>query len=253
LIYCGDYHTHTNYSHGKGTVEANVKRAAELGLKEIAITDHGYRHTAFHVRRTDYKYMRRDALAAAQKYPAVKIYLGLETNLQGSDGLIDVNEGDLEDLEILLCGFHKMVQSPSVKEFFSFYVPNFFPTTDRTKLRNTKAYVNAIEKNPIDIITHLKYSIDVDVTEVAKAAHEFGTFIELNGKCVHMSDGEVAKILESGAGLIVNSDAHSPEKVGSFSVPQTVIDRLGIPPERIVNFNGTPDFRLKKWKENKNF
>ena len=43
MIY-GDYHTHTTYSHGKGSVEDNVKAAIAAGLREIAITDHGPRH-----------------------------------------------------------------------------------------------------------------------------------------------------------------------------------------------------------------
>ena len=35
-----DLHTHTNFSDGELTVEGNVKRAIELGLDGIAITDH---------------------------------------------------------------------------------------------------------------------------------------------------------------------------------------------------------------------
>ena len=37
-----DYHTHTVYSHGTGSVLENALIAKEKGLKEIAITDHGF-------------------------------------------------------------------------------------------------------------------------------------------------------------------------------------------------------------------
>ena len=46
MILTADYHTHTPYSHGKNTVEENVARAKEIGLKQIAITDHGFSHVA---------------------------------------------------------------------------------------------------------------------------------------------------------------------------------------------------------------
>ena len=51
MSFWGDYHTHTIYSHGKGTIEENVVRALKSGLKEIAITDHGFRHMTYNVRR----------------------------------------------------------------------------------------------------------------------------------------------------------------------------------------------------------
>ena len=39
-----DYHTHTIFSHGKGTILENALSAKEIGLKSIAITDHGFSH-----------------------------------------------------------------------------------------------------------------------------------------------------------------------------------------------------------------
>ena len=50
MLLTGDYHTHTVYSHGKGTVLENAMQAKALGLKEIAITDHGFEQLAFGIK-----------------------------------------------------------------------------------------------------------------------------------------------------------------------------------------------------------
>ena len=34
-----DYHTHTVYSHGKGSIEDNVKVAIEKGIKTLGISE----------------------------------------------------------------------------------------------------------------------------------------------------------------------------------------------------------------------
>ena len=41
----------------------------------------------------------------------------------------------------------------------------------------------------------------------------------------------------------MNSDAHSVDKVGDFSVPEQYVQRLHIPPERIANLDKIPHFR----------
>ena len=55
-----DYHTHTLYSHGKGTIIDNVLAAREKGLKAIAITDHGFNHLTFGVKKRKLKKMRQE-------------------------------------------------------------------------------------------------------------------------------------------------------------------------------------------------
>ena len=55
MILLGDYHTHTKYSrhnHGKGSVLENASVASNKGLKQIAITDHGFSHRLYGVRRS---------------------------------------------------------------------------------------------------------------------------------------------------------------------------------------------------------
>ncbi len=60
MILLGDYHTHTIYSHGWGTIEDNVKVAVKKGLKQIAITDHGFDHRMFGVNRKVIGEMREE-------------------------------------------------------------------------------------------------------------------------------------------------------------------------------------------------
>ena len=48
LLY-GDYHTHTIYSHGKGDIIDNARVASKKGLKQLAITDHGFDNKLYNV------------------------------------------------------------------------------------------------------------------------------------------------------------------------------------------------------------
>ena len=59
MVLFGDYHTHTKFSHGKGTVEENARTAREMGLKQIAITDHGLGHIAFGLRKCKLPHLAR--------------------------------------------------------------------------------------------------------------------------------------------------------------------------------------------------
>ena len=55
-----DYHTHTTFSHGKGSIEDNVKVAISKGLKALAISDHGPGHLTYGVKRSALPVMRAE-------------------------------------------------------------------------------------------------------------------------------------------------------------------------------------------------
>ena len=78
--------------------------------------------------------------------------------------------------------------------------------------------------------------------QVAQAAKDYGVCLELNGKRVSMTDEEVMTIVDVGAPIIVNSDAHSKDRVGDVSVPMSVVERLGIDKNIIVNWEKLPRF-----------
>ncbi|MDR0425799.1 MAG: PHP domain-containing protein [Clostridiales bacterium] len=253
MAFWGDYHTHTVYSHGKGTIEENVIRAVRLGFKEIAITDHGFKHFTYNVRRMDWPVMQKEVALIRQKYPMIRIYLGLETNLTSVTGTADIVDEDVKALDLIICGYHKFVRPDRLYDVCTFFLPNLFAkSTDKQKpkriRKNTDAYIHLLERYDIDIISHPNYGIQSDVFEVARACKHYGTFMELNGKKVSMTDRELERLTAEGTSFIVDSDAHSVERIGDFSVPLKVVDRLGIPYDRLVNWEKIPDFRSQKKK-----
>ena len=55
-----DFHMHTFRSDGKSTIEENVVKAIESGLKIIAITDHGPEHIFFGIKEKQILDLRKE-------------------------------------------------------------------------------------------------------------------------------------------------------------------------------------------------
>jgi len=251
-----DYHTHTKYSrhnHGKSSVEENVRVAYERGLNQIAITDHGFNQKTFGVRRKDIPQVKKDIEDAKEMYP-IDVLLGVEANLISSNGDIDIVEEDYENLDIVLCGFHRLVKSTSKKEQLRFVFKNilcelFHHTSKKQRIKNTNAYINAMRNYNIDILTHLNHGCKVDVEKVARVAKETNTLIELNGKRLGMTDAEILKCYEIGCKFVVNSDAHHCSRVGNCHLGLEALLRLRIPDSAVVNYNSLPTFKKEKLKK----
>ena len=65
-----------------------------------------------------------------------------------------------------------------------------------------------------------------------------------------MGNEEINKMLDTGVQFILNSDAHTPDRVGEISLVERLLERVNIPEDRIVNINGKlPNFRFKAFKE----
>ncbi len=254
MAFFGDYHTHTVHSHGKGSITQNVERAREIGLKEVAITDHGFRHMVYNVPRREWAQMRAETDKLNELYPDIKVYLGLETNLSSRFGTADLRERDKELLDITVCGYHKLVVPHKVSDIFRFFLPNLIKGEDgkytkKQIVRNTDAYLKLLENYEIDIVSHINYGIKADAVEVARACKHFGTYVELNGKRISMTDEELSIMASEGVEFVCNSDAHSVDRVGDMSLPLETVKRVGIDLSQIANWERLPSFRSRKNKE----
>ena len=238
-MFIGDYHTHTKYSDGRGSVLENALAAKALGLREIAVTDHGFHLLG----KGGEKYRRlREECAEATARTGVKVIAGVEGDVRSLEGDLDLAESEMTDIDYLIAGFHKFAPPKSLSDFTKMYLVTYFngliPTSERAKERNTQALIRAIERHPIRVLTHLGHSLKVDVAAVAAACAEKGVLVEINAKHLRDFKGEWSALAESGARFIVNSDAHRPSEVGALQAAFDTAVREGITPDRIVNYSG---------------
>ena len=254
MILTADYHTHTPYSHGKNTVLENATAAKAKGLKEIAITDHGFNHLLFGLKRKVLTDLRAE-IVEAEKLTGVKVLMGMESNLTSLDGDTDMKKSDLEYFDIYLCGIHEVLRYKSFTDMRRIFIKNYMAyklgkrPSERVIADTTRAYINAIKNNPIDILTHINYKCYCNLEEVAKCCAEYGTYIEINTKKRHVSAEELNKMAATGVRFVIDSDAHSQDRVGDTKIAEEILSEAEVPLEQIDNIDcRLPKFRFAAYK-----
>lgn len=251
-----DFHTHTTYSHGTGSILDNALEAKKHGLKGFAITDHGFSHLMYAMKRRNLAKMYKEC-KEAQEITGIEVKLGIESNIIGENGVCDVEPRDYEYIEVFLAGMHKAVWYPTNKDFQRVLIENL--VTELTNIKpsrqlveyNTKIYLNAIKSNPIDILTHPNYGVFADALEIAKCCEDYGTYFEINTKKVHLSPEEWQNIIDkTNVKFVVDSDAHSPDRVGDLKLFKTQDEVIKFPRDRIFNFGDKiPSLRFTEFKK----
>lgn len=240
-----DLHTHTIFSHGKGTIEENVQSAIKKGLKQIAITDHGLRHIAYGLNMNKLKQMRAEIDMLKLKYPQIEILLGVEANIISHNGDIDVSDEAKKYLDIVIVGFHQAGMPKNLSAFFKFFLPNCLKIKTKKQIqRNTTAYIKMLEKySYITAVTHLHYSCAVDAVRVANECLKHNVYVELNGKRTLFSESEISQMVQNNVKFIINSDAHTSENVGNITHPFNVALINRIPKQLIENIDNMPQIK----------
>lgn len=212
-----DYHTHTVYSHGKGTIEDNVKEAISKGIKTIGISDHSYKHMTYGVKIKDIYKMREDVDKLNLKYSNIDILLGMECNILDENGNIDINDEVSKLLDYVMAGYHFGSSPTSLKSMLN-HCNNYVLKNEKSKEYNTKAIINAMKNNDIFIITHPGDKGDVYIEEIAKVAKDTDTRLEINSSHSYLNASQLKQIKHIGNKFIIGSDAHRPENVGNFEL-----------------------------------
>jgi putative hydrolase len=236
-----DYHTHTTYSDGKGSIEDNVRAAVACGLKVLAISDHGPQHLTYGIRRSKYAEMRGIIDEMNAKYPMIKTLLSLEANVMDLDGRLDVDDSMLRMADLLLAGYHfgslsQEVAKSSVMHRLNFEGRFSKRALEKAREANTKAMISAMRRYDIKFLTHPGAKGVIDLLPVARVAIETGTALEINAnRHGFLTYEDLVLLRDTEVMFAINSDAHKPELIGRFEPAIERALRAEIPCSRIIN------------------
>ena len=219
-----DYHTHTVFSHGKGTPEENVLSAISKGLRRVAISEHAPAHIFYGVRGQQLIRLRREIDRLNAKYGnTIEVLMGLECNLTGN-GLCDVPK-DSSMFDLLILGYHKGVfpsNGFSLKAFLQLMGIGHDPTG------NAEALARAVERYKITFVSHPGLYIPMDIDILAKMSAALKVPLEINGARVTLTKAQLVRAMALGASFIINSDAHTAENVGNVKMAIAAAQQAGV-------------------------
>lgn len=216
-----ELHTHTNLSHhAHHTLDEMFKRASVLGLKAMAITNHGP------ALPDGVNIMHFATLWQLPEYiEGVYFIKGAEANIVDHDGKIDLTPRVLDRLQFVIASMHEsVIKDGGVK-------------------KNTNAYLKALENPKVHCLGHCgNPNYPMDHEAVVKKCAELGKIIEINAHSDVARTGsgdncrDIARLCaKHGVRIILTTDAHSIYTLGEADAAIDLVQSAGYPEELIIN------------------
>ncbi len=215
-----DLHTHTLFSdHAYNTVTEMINQAGKIGLKAIAITDHG---PAMPDSGHEWHFFNSQI---AKKVDDVLVMFGAEVNVMDISGTLDIPERLLKNLDWNIASVHRDI------------IPKL-SYEDTTEL-----WMN-IAKNPyIDMIGHCEQVEHFfDYEKVIPIFVKNNKVVEINANSMFVrptGQENMVHLIEvckkNKCKIAVNSDAHSIYTLARVKDTLKLVEDMEYPKELIVN------------------
>ena len=236
-----DIHTHTIYSHGKGTIADNAARACEVGLVRLGISDHGPGSMSYGIDMKKIPQMRADIDECKKLFPGLEIQLGVEANMININGELDITKEEQALFDYIIAGYHYSYLGKKPLRGIGVAVGGWLhergiTSSVHARNYNTDFMVNTIYENKIDIISHPGDKAAFDIAQIAKACEKTGTIMEINRHHNGLSVEGLKIAMEYDVKFIMSSDAHNARDVGDVELAWQRVLQTGLDPHRIVNY-----------------
>jgi DNA polymerase (family 10) len=198
----GDLHTHSDWTDGRDTLAAMVRRARDKGYAYVAVTDHSVGLGMTNGLNLERIAARTKQIAKLnQELAPFRVLIGTEVEIR-ADGRLDYPDDVLAGFEIVTASIHSAFNQPREQ------------ITQRLVGATKHPLVTAIS-HPTGRLLERRDPYDVDLDAVIDAAVATGTRLEVNGgpERLDLPDWAVRKAVEKGATLVIDSDAHAVEEL----------------------------------------
>lgn len=216
-----DLHTHTLFSdHAFNTATEMINQAVNLGLKALAITDHGpLMPDSGHL----WHFFNNGVLP--KKINGTIVLYGAEVDAVNVQGELDIPERMVKNLDWAIVSIHREI------------IPSL------TKEEATQLWLNVAENPYIDMIGHCEQNehyFDYDAVIPVFAEKNKVVEINANSQFVRPSGQKnmielIEKCKKYNCKIAVNSDAHSIYKLGQVGNVVKLLEDMAFPEELVIN------------------
>lgn len=200
----GDFHSHTDLTDGRASLEDMLAAASKRGYRYYAVTDHAEGLPMTGVNRAKMLAQRTRLGTLQKQYPHMTLLHGVELNI-GRDGDVDYDDQFLSGYDVCVASVHS----------------HFRLSREDT----TRRVLTAIENPNVHIIGHpsgrligRRDPIEWDLAAICEAASRTGTALEVN--CfpdrLDLRDDHVRYAIERGVTITIDTDSHAPRDLSNL-------------------------------------
>ncbi|MHA1248150.1 MAG: PHP domain-containing protein [Candidatus Thorarchaeota archaeon] len=206
-----DLHIHTDYSDGASSVEDVVRRAADVGMEAIAITDHFWPSLGSMRGGLSVIESRRQRIESLRtEFPRIAILDGAEVDVN-SDGTLAPVAGGFEQFDVVIASFHFGCNSTQWASVIA----------------------RLLRKHSFDILGHwdgyLTSYRPEDGAAVARLLAEHDVAVELSTRYPVKHEDFLIEARDAGCMFTLGSDSHTIDTVGQVEEQRQMALALGLP------------------------
>lgn len=227
----GDLHVHSDWSDGRATMEEMALAARDRGLSYICFCDHSHSLAVRGGITEDRLLMQIEEIRVLnRRIEGIQILCGTEVDIL-VDGRLDWPDEILARLDFVIASIH------------SGFGQNRGQIMERLLGAVRNPHVRAIGHPSGRLLTR-REPYDIDLEQLARAAAETGTFLEINASCdrLDLSAEAARRAVELGATLMINSDSHRPGDFDNLLYGVWEARRGWLEPRHVANTREWSDY-----------